>query len=264
MYSTKKAWLNGLYLVITLIINTLGALGLINGLSQKQISDRYPTLITPSGPTFGIWSVIYALLLIAVVLMIMKKDEPYYFNAVDQITPLFRLSCFLNSSWIVAFSFVQVEVSALIILAFVITLSLLCQKLLQMRDGRHWLLPLTFGLYAGWLLIATVVNIASALVKMKWTRFGLADDVWAAAILMVAVLLVLLVLGKIRNAAFPLPVAWAYWGIYRSLVSPDGYKGEFLLLQNTALVGIAVFLGLAAVQFYKNRFSLLPDPYDRI
>ncbi len=41
MSTTKKAWINGLFLAITLAVNTIGALGLINGLSQKQISDMY-------------------------------------------------------------------------------------------------------------------------------------------------------------------------------------------------------------------------------
>lgn len=56
METSKKAWINGLFLAVTLIINTLGALGLINGLSQKEISDMFVTLITPSPSTFSIWS----------------------------------------------------------------------------------------------------------------------------------------------------------------------------------------------------------------
>ena len=41
MEKTKKAWINGLFLAVTLVINTLGALGFINGLSQKEISDMF-------------------------------------------------------------------------------------------------------------------------------------------------------------------------------------------------------------------------------
>ena len=92
MDKTKKAWVNGLFFVVTLVINTLGALGLINGLSQKQISDMYVTLITPSPSTFSIWSIIYSLLLISVIVMIVKKDDPYYECAVNHISVLFRIS----------------------------------------------------------------------------------------------------------------------------------------------------------------------------
>jgi len=259
MDRTKKAWVNGLFFAGTLVVNTLGAIGLINGLSQKQISDRYITLITPSPSTFSIWSVIYSLLLVSVIAMIVKKEDPYYQAAVDQITVLFRISCVLNIAWIVAFSYVQIELSTLFILAFVITLSLISQKLVNIQEGKRWLLPLTYGFYTGWLFIATVVNIAAALVKLNWSGFGIADEIWASIILVVAVLLIILVLLKIRNAAFPLPVAWAFFGIYQFLKAPEGYGGEFALLQNVALSGMVVLVGVAAIRLYQNHFSLLPD-----
>lgn len=258
METTKKSWINGLFLAVTLIINTLGALGRINGLSQKQISDMYVTMITPSPATFRIWSVIYSLLLISVIVMIVKKDDTYYKSAINNITMLFRISCMLNICWIIAFSYVQIELSVLLILGFVTILSLICQKLLNINDGNHCLLPLSFGIYNGWLFIAAVVNIAAMLVKLKWEGFGIASDIWAIIILIIAIFLVILVLSKIRNAAFPLPVAWAYFGIYQFLNAPAGFKGEFVLLQNIALAGMAVLLALAAIQFYRNRLSLIP------
>ncbi len=258
MGTTKKAWINGLFFAVTLVINTLGALGLINGLSQKEISDMFITLITPSPSTFSIWSVIYSLLIISVIVMIVKKDNTYYKNAVNQISTLFRISCILNIAWIIAFSYVQVELSVLLIFGFVIALSLICQNLLKINDEKHWLLPLSFGIYAGWLFIATVVNTAAMLVKLKWNGFGIADDIWAIIILIIAILLVIMVLSKNRNAAFPLPIAWAYFGIYQFLNAPEGFKGEFGLLQNVVLAGMAVLAALAAIQFYRNHFSLIP------
>lgn len=260
MNKTKKAWINLLFLAVTLVINTLGAIGLINGLSQKQISDMYVTLITPSPPTFSIWSIIYTLLIISVVVMIVKKKDPYYQKAIDQISILFWISCLFNIAWIVSFSYVLIELSVLFILGFLITLSLICQKLLKIQDGKRWLLPLSFGMYTGWLFIATVVNIAAALVKLKWDGFGIADNVWAMIILITSVVLVILVLLKNRNAAFPLPVAWAYLGIYQFLKAPEGFKGEFALLQTTALIGMMVLIAAAAIQLYRNHFSLLPAP----
>ena len=263
MERTKKARINGLFFIITLAVNALGAAGLINGLSQKQISDMYVTLITPSPSTFSIWGVIYLLLLISLVVMIVKKDDAYYQKAIDRITVLFRISCALNIAWIIAFSFVQIELSVLLIIGFVITLSLICQRLLTLQDRNRWLLPLSFGIYAGWLFIATVVNIAAALVKLKWNGFGMSDEVWAVIVLITAVFLVILVLLKIRNAAFPLPVAWAYLGIYQFLTAPEGFKGEFGLLQITALAGMTALIGAAAIQLYRNHFSLLPVAADK-
>lgn len=254
MESIKKAWVNAVFLVGTMVVNALGALGVINGLSQKEISDMYHTLITPSPSTFSIWSVIYSLLVISIIAMIVKNKDSYYNNIINKITGLFRISCILNMAWIVAFSYVQIELSVLFILGLVIVLSMLCKQLLNNQEGRRWLLPLTFGLYTGWLFIATVVNISAALVKNNWNGFGIADEVWAAIILVVAVLLVIGVELNLRNASFSLPVAWAYLGIYQSLKLQ-----EFGFLPIISLIGMVVLIGDAAISLYRNKFSLLPN-----
>jgi hypothetical protein len=243
---------------VTLAINTLGALGFINGLTQKEISDMYVTLITPSPSTFRIWAVIYSLLIISITVMIVKKKDSYYELAIDKISTLFWISCILNIAWIVLFSFVQIELSVLFIFGFVISLSLICKKLLGIQDRKRWLLPLTFGIYTGWLFIASVVNTAAMLVKLEWNGFGIANNIWAIIMLIVAVLLVLLVLSKIHNAAFTLPIAWAYLGIYQFLKAPEGFKGEFVLLQTIALIGMVILIGAAAITLYRNNYSLLP------
>jgi hypothetical protein len=255
----KKGWINGIFLAVTLAFNTLGAIGVINGHSQKQVSDMFVTLITPSPATFSIWGVIYSFLIISIIAMIVKQKEQYYQKAVDKISVLFWVSCILNMAWIVTCSYVHIELSVLFILAFVITLSLICMSLLKLQEGKRWLLPLSFGLYSGWLFIATVVNISAALVKSGWNRFGIADQIWAAIILIIAVLLVIGVMMKNRNAAFPLPVALAYFGIYQNFKSQAGFIGEYGLLQAVSLAGMVVFLCAAAIQFYRNHFSLQPS-----
>lgn len=258
MEKTKKAWINLLLLVATLFINTLGALGLINGLSQKQISDKYLTLITPSPSTFSIWSVIYSLLIISLIAMLIKKKDPYYESAISEISVLFWVSCILNIVWIVAFSYVLIELSVLFIFLFVITLSMICQKLLKIQEGKRFLLPLSFGIYTGWLFIATVVNASAALAKVKWNGFGLAGYIWAIIMLTLSVILIIFVLLNNRNAAFPLPIAWAYFGIFQFLKAPEGFRGQFGTLQLTAVIGMIVLVVAAAFQFYRNRFQIIP------
>ncbi|MDD2521224.1 MAG: tryptophan-rich sensory protein [Anaerolineaceae bacterium] len=258
MSTNKKAWINLIFFVITLAVNALGATGVINGLTQKEISDQFVTLITPSPSTFSIWSVIYILLLLSIVMMVARKNDPYYTKAVEEITPLFIISCLLNIAWIVTFSFVLVEISVLFILAFFIALVLICLKLLKINDGKHWLLPVTFGMYAGWLLIASVVNIAAALVKINWNGFGISEVNWAIIILIVAILLLILIQTQIRNAIFPLPVAWAYFGIYQYLRSPEGFNGQYAQLETVAIIGAAILVLVAIASFIINRWWFLP------
>lgn len=258
MNRTNKAWISGILFAITLTINTLGALGVINGLTQKQVSDMYPTLITPSPFTFTIWSVIYSLLTISIIAMIVKKNNKYYQKAIDSISALFWISCALNTAWIISFSYVLIELSALIIIGLVVVVALILQKLLEIQEEKRLLLPLSFGLYGGWLFIATVVNIAAALVKLKWDGFGIENSTWAVIILILAVLLVIMVQFKNKNAVFSLPVAWAYFGIFLSLRSSGPFNSKYELLQIIALTGMVILIVAAVIRFYKNRFCLLP------
>lgn len=258
MDNTKKAWTNALFLLVTLILNTVSALGLINGLTQKEISDRYITLITPSPATFSIWSIIYSSLILSILFMIIRKKDSYYQRAIEEISVLFWISCLFNIAWILTFAFVLIEISVVFIVGFVITLSLINQKLLKIQEKKNWLLPLSFGLYSGWLFIATVVNLSAALVKMNWGRFGIAEEIWGVVIVIIAVLLIIAVQFINRNAVFPLPIAWALWGINQFLKAPEGFGGQYPLLQTVSLIGAVVLIGAAAIRLYLNHFSLLP------
>lgn len=255
MNTQKKVGLNALFFILTLIVNALGAFGLINGMSQSDVSDQYFTLITPSGFTFSIWSLIYGLLAISLVVMYHSREKIYYQKAIDKITPLFILSCLLNIIWIVLFSFEMVELSTLFIFAYTIVLSLICKQLLALNDGNHFLLPLTFGFNTGWLMIATVVNVAASLVKIGWNGFGLSDTVWAILTLIIAILIAILVTTQTQNAVIPLPIAWAFFGIHQSLA--NAHAGDYGMLQLIAIVGIVVLIGVVAIQFYKNSYHVL-------
>ncbi|PTQ81404.1 hypothetical protein C8U37_1221 [Trichococcus patagoniensis] len=83
-----KSWINAILLIFTLIVNGMGAFGVINGLSQKEVSDMYPTLITPAPSTFSIWSIIYTFLIISIIVMIFKNQDSYYERAIDETMSL--------------------------------------------------------------------------------------------------------------------------------------------------------------------------------
>jgi len=257
--SVKRALINCVLFAVTLAANTLGAAGVINGLSQKEISDRYLTLITPAPFTFSIWSVLYALLTLSVLAMLLKSRDAYFQRAAARISPLFQLSCLLNTVWIIVFSYGLIELSALLILALAVTLTLLCRGLLQVQENGRWLLPLSFGLYAGWLLIAAVVNVSAALVKLNRNGFGLPASAWAAAMLIIAGLLVLAIQWATRCAPLSLPAAWAYWGIHQFLRAAEGFGGQYPELEFITLAGVFALAAGAIVRFYRNQASLLPS-----
>jgi hypothetical protein len=120
-------------------------------------------------------------------------------------------------------------------------------------------LPLSFGLYTGWLFIATVVNIAAALVKLGWNRFGIDDEAWAMITLAMAVLLIVFVQMRNRNVVFPLPVAWALsWNLYVFEV-PGGLSGPVWCFADRIPRRDRHPDRRHAVQFYQNRLCDAPE-----
>lgn len=259
MKERKKAIISTIILSFTLLVNGLGAFGIINGNSQKEVSDLYLTLITPSPRTFSIWSVIYLLLIVSSIVMIIKSDDEYYKDVINKTSFLFNLSSLFNILWIVSFSYLQLELSVLFICLFLLALSFILEKILTIQAERHFLIPVTFGMYAGWIFIATVVNISATLVKLGWNRFNLPDYYWAIIILIISVVLVILVNHRYKNAIFPLPIAWAYYGIHTFLQSVDGFAGQYPLLEYAAIGGLVALVIISMYRFYKNNYRIIPQ-----
>lgn len=254
MLTKTKAWVNLGLLLLTLVINFLGGTGRINNTSQAEVSDMYHTLITPAGFSFSIWSVIYGLLLISLLIMILKQKDHYYMKAIEEITPLLWTSFIMNMLWIILFSYLQIGISTIFIFIYLISLTLIVQRLRHINDKKYWLLPLTFGLNTGWLFIATVVNVSAYLVQIEWNGFGFTEDTWALIIMIVALLLATFVQFQIKNAVFPLPIAWAFYGIYQELQT----TGSYSILEMTALIITGLLIILAIYFFIRNQNSIYP------
>lgn len=254
MKTKTKAWVNLVLFLLTLVVNFLGGTGRINNSSQGEVSDTYQTLITPAGFTFSIWSVIYLLLFISMIVMLVKHEDTYYKKTIDRITPYLWLSYACNMIWIVLFSYIQIGLSTIFIFGYLFSLTFIVKKLKDLNQKGEWLLPLTFGLNTGWLFIASVVNVAAFLVQMDWQGFGISDTTWAAIMMVGAVLLVVLVGLNLQNAAFPLPIAWAFFGIFSELQS----IGAGSLLSSIAIASMIFLLVVAVFMFIRNDKSIYP------
>lgn len=259
MKTITKAWLNLVLFLATLCINALGAFGVINGMSQKEVSDTYPTLITPSASTFSIWGVIYLLLFIALVFMIVKHKEDRTERLIDTISLPFWAASVANIFWIVTFSLEWIGISTLLILALVISLSVLNGRLKAPDGLGQRINVLAFGLYNGWLIIATVVNVAAFLVQQQWNGFGLDAGTWAVIILIVALFVTLLIQFRLRNAALTLPLAWASFGIWQEHQAAGKFLGQHPAVATVSMILAVIYVLVAIAVFIKNRICLLPQ-----
>lgn len=260
MKTAVKTWVNAIVLIVVLAINYISSTGMINNTDQKEMSDKYLTPITPAPFTFGIWGVIYTLLFISIIILILNRNKESYKEIIDTLSPLFWLSSLFNVGWIVTFLYDKILLSTFLILALTVVLIIINRLIVKINDNRKSILSLTFGLYNGWLLIATIVNIAAYLEKIEWNRWGLSEEIWGIVLLSVALVLAVLMMILLKNAVFTLPAAWACFGIYQFLASPDGFDNLYSRLPMVSIVFMVILVVSALAQFKSNKWKVVPVP----
>lgn len=170
------------------------------------------TLIAPGTGAFSIWTVIYIGLLAYAVWQFLPAQK----RATRQrrLGYLVAASLLLNAAWIlcVQFDLLGLTVPVILVLlavlarAFVITIQSPPNGIADsiITDG-------TIGLYLGWVCVATAANIAAVLVAAGFDGWGIAAEVWAAVVIVLAgvVGILLAVYGGGRIA----PMLSLVWGL---------------------------------------------------
>lgn len=212
--------LNILGLVGVLTMNYLAVALPLNGKTPGEISDLYPTLFTPAGFTFSIWSVIYLLLLVFIVKQsknLFKSGQPAP-AFVSDIGPWFFLNCVANSVWLVAWHHEEFLLALAIMLAIFATLIQIYMRLgiglTAVSKGTWFGVHLPFSVYLGWITVATIANVSVLLVSQNWGGFGLSPATWAAVMVSAGTLIGLAMLLRRRDVGFGLVLVWAFFGIW--------------------------------------------------
>jgi hypothetical protein len=235
-------------------VNALANILPINGYNTGQISAFYPNAFVPAGFTFSIWGVIYLLLLFYTIgftyYTLKQEQNPKAFALIERINIYFLLTCVFNMSWIVAWHYLQIELSLVIMLLFLITLIQLFLKSNTIaRDltlSQRFILQTPFIVYLGWISVATIANTTALLVAYKWTALNIAPVYWSASMILIALLLAVLMLKKFKAVPFALVVAWALWGIIASQGS------VYPLIQSITTVSVACLFVMIAITLIKR------------
>ena len=190
-----------------LYVNYLSVVTQLGGRSIRELSDKYANLFTPSNQTFAIWSLIYTLVFIFLIAQFLPSyKSTRFFNSYH-----FFISCLLNGAWIVAWQLEYIGLSLLIMFALLATLAIINQQ----ADAEKLLLPkIVFGVYLGWICIATIANITTWLVSFKLTIPFSIQVFITLAILIVAAIIVAWIMKMLANPFLAIAVVWAFYGIY--------------------------------------------------
>ncbi|MBA3770315.1 MAG: tryptophan-rich sensory protein, partial [Blastocatellia bacterium] len=81
-----------------IIFNALAASGRLFGVDTGDVSNRYPTVITPAGYAFSIWSLIY----LGLVAFSIYQLLPVQLAKFRGVRTMYLLSCVFNCAWLFA------------------------------------------------------------------------------------------------------------------------------------------------------------------
>ncbi len=248
----RRSWLgilNLLAFLATVAVNALAVILPINGKTTQELSDAYPNLFVPAGLTFSIWGVIYLLLAIYCVYELLPpiRNNALRGEFIDRIGWLFFISCVLNSGWIFAWQYEMVPLSVIIMLALLLTLIGIYLRLRIGKSGaptgERYLVHVAFSVYLGWISVATIANITALLVSWHWNGFGISGQIWAAVMILVAVILALIMLLKRRDIFYALVIDWALLGILLKRLADNSQPDQSVI--NAAIAGmIVISLGI--------------------
>lgn len=251
---------NILSLGFALIMNYLVGAQILNVPSIGEISDKYATLLTPATYAFSIWTLIYLLLTAFVIYQARDLFNPKSENDLPQRTGLyFIIASIANGLWTYVFVSEQTTLSVAVLATLVISLYIL---LFRLNIANETPSPKTVSLvwwplliYAGWVSVALIVNIASWLQSLDITLQP------TAAVLILATLLASLVYLLITRNVRELLLASA-WGIAAigieqlQLASGSKYVAYAALLTAGALVLATTIHGVRQMQLGRKPIDM--------
>lgn len=196
--------------IAMIAFNWLAAAGLFNGVTPDAVSANYESVITPAGYAFAIWSLIY----LGVFAFSIYQMLPSNISRFKNIRTLYIVSCVLNCAWVYCWHHFQIEACAVIIALLAGVLIMIVARFREPDTAFGSLMTKApFGIYAGWVTCATLVNFAIMLLHRQvslsqetWIAIGVACILFAAAAAVVVRL-------KLNNYLYPIAVAWAVTAI---------------------------------------------------
>jgi hypothetical protein len=246
--------LNVLGFALMLFMNFLAVSLPLNGKTTGELSVKYENLFVPTGATFSIWGIIYLLLLLFSIYQassIFSSEPNKPSTVVTQLSVWYLVSSLLNALWIVAwhYEFVPISVAImLLLLASLIVINLEIAKVSgQLSGGVNLLVKSSFGIYLGWICVATIANITAWLTAIGWTG-GFEQDTWTVIILFIGGVIGLFAAIKLNNGFISLALIWALGGIVLKRLDSDPIYYSII-----AIAGVFIFIHTinALVRLYR-------------
>lgn len=225
---SKLATLNILNFVFYLIniILTYG-IGTANWIGEStsngELSRKYQTIVTPKSAAFSIWGLIFVSQAIFALVQLLPKFRGHPM-IIDGVGYWYILVCISQVGWTFAFSFEQIPLSLVFMIAIWSFLMLLLYSQYNTQSdstlSEFWLMRFPFAIHAGWITAASAVNTN---VVSVWNEDSAAVQLTVAivslAVLHAVSVWVIFVIDR-PNYTVACVISWANFWIYGELSKP--------------------------------------------
>src|SRR6476646_2038786 len=204
-------------IIATLLVNALSNFFPIAGLNIGAVANTIlgGVQITPANYAFAIWGLIYVGLIAYGVYQFgpAQRQDP----TTQRVDTLLIVACVAQIGWVYLFTLQLFWPSVVAMLAILLSLigaywRLGLGKVRVSRD-RQWFAQMPFSIYLGWISVATIVNVASALYSSGWDGWGLGATSWTVVMLVVGAIIGAIVAVQRADVAFTSVFIWAFVAI---------------------------------------------------
>lgn len=235
--------LGGSYIALV-AANALGEILKFGGVTAADVSNEVFTWFVPAGYVFSIWSLIYIGLAVWVVRFILSVRSAALaqkgaLKSSGNEVRLFVASCVLNVIWL-ALWHLRVFIPSIVVMAVLLAVVYALYLATRARS-RSWLDRIPVALYASWLAVATVANVAHVITRFTTVDAGVIPAVSTLVLLALFVLATFVVRRTFHEYAFGCVVAWAGIGIGVHVMAVSPVVGIVAILISTLGVAIAQF-----------------------
>ena len=249
-------WINTLAFSATVAVNAFANLFRLGGHTTGEVSAKYPTLFTPTPAAFAIWGVIYILMACFVVWQwgffgSREANE----RLLHTVGIWFAVGCLMNIAWIFCWHLDYIGLSTVCIAGLLLALTVTEERLRKAKNTlpRLPLITAGFELYFGWIIAATIANVAVYLKKISQNGFGRSETFWTVTVILIGTLIGLAATARGGRRFTGFAVAWAFAGILFRHVSAKGYALAYPAVALSAALG-ALVLTLFSLLYVKRPF----------
>ena len=223
------------------------------GQTPSEFSADSDATLRVASYAFSIWGLIYlGLLVYAVRQALPRTGESRLIHRLGWPS----LLAFLGIGWwIVASAFdwewatVALIFGSLLVLLVPMLMEAGTIRALDRADRDRWTVVWPLGLLAGWLTVASPVNLLTVLTGNGDLPEALSPDIWALIAVGVVAVVAVLVTFRIRTLAYPLPIAWGLLGAFVA----EQERGRELVAYGALVAAVAVLVGAVILTFRLSR-----------